>query len=85
VNESMETTTPGSTIGRKVRTLAIGAMVTAGLAVPAVSAVSVVSHEAGKAPVFQPAPQRGPQKPPTISPDSHRLALSIKPNSVRLT
>ena len=83
MSESMETTTPGSTIGRKVRTLAIGAMVTAGLAVPAVSAVSVVSHEAGRAPVFQPA--RGPQKPPTVSPDSHRLALSVRPESVRLT
>lgn len=85
MSESMETTTPGSTIGRKVRTLAIGAMVTAGLAVPAVSAVSVVSHEAGRAPVFQPAPQRGQQKSPTISPDSHRLALSVRPASVRLT
>lgn len=85
MNESMETTTPRSTIGRKVRTLAIGAMVTAGLAVPAVTAVSVVSHEAGKAPVFQPAPIRGPVKSPVVSPDSHRLALSVKPNSVRLT
>ena len=85
MTESKETSTPGSTIGRKVRTLAIGAMVTAGLAVPAVTAVSVVSHEAGKAPVIQPAPFRGPVKSPVISPDSHRLALSVKPNSVRLT
>jgi hypothetical protein len=86
VSEALETTTPGSTIGRKVRSLAIGAMVTAGLAVPAVTAVSVVSHEAGRAPVYQPAPFRGgPVKSPVISPDSHRLALTLKPNSVRLT
>jgi len=78
VDESMTCTTPGRTIGHKVRTLAIGALATVALAVPALSAVSVVGHEAwGRSPEFR--------QGPGISPDSHRLALSLKPASVRLT
>ena len=60
-----------SPLGKKIRTLAIGALATAALSAPAVSAVSVVGHDAGKAPVVKPA--------------SHRLAFSVTPNSMRLT
>ena len=42
----METTSPGRTIGSKVRTLAIGALATAALSIPAVSALSVASQHA---------------------------------------
>jgi hypothetical protein len=77
VNESTETTCPSRPFSHKVRTLAIGALATAALAVPAVSAVGVVAHEAGRAPVRQ--------QPIRFSPDSHRLALSVKPASLRLT
>jgi hypothetical protein len=80
----METTSPGRTVGSKVRTLAIGALATAALSIPAVSAVSVVAHNAfGKPqPIVKPQPI---SHYPVISPDSHRLALSVRPNSVRLT
>jgi hypothetical protein len=86
VTESMETTSPGRTVGSKVRTLAIGALATAALSIPAVSALTVVSHTAfGKPqPIVKPQPISRFQ-PPVISPDSHRLALSVRPNSVRLT
>jgi hypothetical protein len=82
----METTSPGRTIGGKVRTLAIGALATAALSIPAVSALSAVSpHAFGKpAPIVKQQPISRFQ-PPVISPDSHRLAISLKPNSVRLT
>jgi hypothetical protein len=79
VTESMETTTPNRTIGRKVRNLAIGALAAAALSVPAVTAVSVV-HQAIQPSFGHSQPSRG-----GISPDSHRLALSIQPNSLRLT
>lgn len=72
--ESMESATPSrSPIGRKVRTLALGVLATTALALPAVSAVSVVGHDAARF------------KPVRLLPDSHRLALSAKPASVRLT
>jgi hypothetical protein len=70
VTDAMETTT-GKTFGRKVRSLAVGALVSAVLFGPAVSAVAITVHEAGKAPVAKPA--------------SHRLALNVTPNSLRLT
>ena len=60
-----------SPLGQKVRTVAIGALATAAMSLPAATAVSVVAHDAGKAPVVKPA--------------SHRLAFSITPNSMRLT
>ncbi|HEY5251184.1 MAG TPA: hypothetical protein VIJ09_05970 [Acidimicrobiales bacterium] len=92
MTESMETTSPGRTIGSKVRTLAIGALATAALSIPAVSALSVASqHAFGKPqPIVRPQPTSRFQpisrfQPPVISPDSHRLALSLKPASVRLT
>lgn len=77
MTDPIETTTSGrSPFATKVRTLAFGALATAALSLPALSA-GVVSHEAGRAPV---RPQ-----PVHISPDSHRLALSVKPDSLRLT
>ncbi len=63
-------------LGRKVRTLAIGALATAALALPAVSAVSVVGHDAFG---------HGSVHSTRISTDSHRLAVTLKPASVRLT
>jgi hypothetical protein len=60
-----------SPLGKKVRTVAIGALATAALSLPAATAVSVVAHDAGKAPVVKPA--------------SHRLAMSFSPASLRLT
>jgi hypothetical protein len=77
VNESTETTCPSRPFSRKVRTLAIGALATATLSIPAVSALGAVAHEAGRAPVRQ--------QPVRFSPDSHRLALNVKPASLRLT
>jgi hypothetical protein len=79
VHESIETTNPGRPFGKKIRTLAVGALATAALSIPAVSAVSVIAgHEAFRAPVRQ-QPVRG------FSPDSQRLALTITSHSVRLT
>lgn len=54
--------------------LAIGALATAALSIPAASALAVVSHDASRAP-----------KQPPVKIDSHRLALSVKPASIRLT
>ena len=59
-----------SPVGKKIRTIAIGALATATLSIPALSALSVTAHDAGKK---------------TVSPSSHRLALSVRPASVRLT
>jgi hypothetical protein len=75
VLDSTETTNPGRTsLGSKVRMLAIGAVATAALSLPAVSAVAVVSHDAA----------RDPRRPP-VKIDSQRLALSVRPASIRLT
>jgi hypothetical protein len=63
--------------GKKVRTLAIGALATAALSIPAVSAVTVVTHDAARS-----VPAKSPVR---FSPDSHRLALSVHPDSLRLT
>jgi hypothetical protein len=60
-----------SLFGKKIRTLAISGLATAALAVPVVSALGVTAHDAGRAPVAKPA--------------SHRLAISVTPNSLRLT
>ena len=60
-----------SPFGKKIRTLAISALATAAMAIPAVSTLSITAHDAGRAPVAKPA--------------SHRLALSVKPDSLRLT
>jgi hypothetical protein len=60
-----------SPFGKKVRNVAISVLTTAALAIPAVSALSVTGHDAGKAPVAKPA--------------SHRLAISVTSNSLRLT
>jgi hypothetical protein len=68
VTESM---TPRIGFSKKIRTLAIGALATAALSIPAMSAVSIVAHDAGRAPVAKPA--------------SHRLALSVVSHSLRLT
>ena len=84
MTDSMETTSPGRTTGGKIRTLAIGALATAALSIPALSAVGVVAHSAsGRS---EPAVRSGRvSQDPVISPDSHRLALTMKPASVRLT
>jgi len=79
VSDSLETPRPGSPFSQKIRTLAVGALATAALTIPAFSAVSVVAHEASK------APTKAPVKAPVVSPSSHRLALSITRDSVRLT
>ena len=75
MTDSLDTPRPGSTFGRKIRTVAVGALATAALALPAFSALSVVAHDAS----------RGPAKSQPVSPLSHRLALSITRDSVRLT
>jgi hypothetical protein len=75
VTDSTETTNPGRTsLGSRARMLAIGAVATAALSIPAVSAMAVVSHDAS----------RGPKQPP-VQIDSHRLALTVRPASLRLT
>jgi len=74
--ESMETASRShATFGTKVRTFVIGALAMTALSLPAVSAVGIVAHDAAKA---KPAPVKA-------SPASHRLALTIKPASLRLT
>lgn len=75
MNVSTETTCPSRPFSMKIRTLAVGALATAALAIPVVSALGVVAHEAGRAPA----------KPVPVSPASHRLALTVKPDSLRLT
>jgi hypothetical protein len=60
-----------SPLKAKIRSMAIGALTAAALSAPAVTAVSIAAHDAGRAPV--------------VKPSSHRLALNITPNSVRLT
>jgi hypothetical protein len=60
-----------SPLGKKIRSFAIGTLATAVLTAPAVTAVSIATYDAGKAPVAKPA--------------SHRLAISVTPNSLRLT
>ena len=82
--ESMETSCPSrAPFGKKVKTLAIGVLATAALSIPAVSAVSVVGHTAAGFPDrFTPVrynPGHG------VSPDSHRIALGVRPDSLRLT
>ena len=60
-----------SPFGKKVRTLAIGALATAALSIPAVSTLTVTSHQAGRG---------------YVKPSSHRLAVGIiRPLSLRLT
>jgi len=71
----METTSPDPTpLARKLRTLAFGALATVALSLPAVStAAAVAGHDAARG------------IPVRISPDSHRLALSVVSHSIRLT
>jgi hypothetical protein len=57
-------------ISLKIRILATTALATAAVAIPVGSTVSIAAHDARKA---------------HFSPASHRLAIDIKPNSVRLT
>jgi hypothetical protein len=76
VSES-SSTNGSNRVAKKVRTLAIGALATASLAIPAVSALGLVTHDAFKVPEKQ--------KPVTVTPSSHRLALTLHANSVRLT
>ena len=76
MNASIDAT-GSNRLTKKVRTLAIGALATASLALPAVSALGLVTHDASRVPEKQ--------KPVTVSPDSHRLALTVHVNSVRLT
>jgi hypothetical protein len=68
--ESTETVI-SNRIARKLRTLAIGALATTALSIPALSAVTLSGHDAGRW--------------VRVSPDSHRLASAPKPASLRLT
>lgn len=80
MTDPTETTSPArSAFAKKIRTLAVGTLAAATLSIPAVTALSVSIHDAGKAP----APSHGGFG--GVSPDSHRLALNIQPNSLRLT
>jgi hypothetical protein len=76
--DSMETTCPGRVpFGKKSRKLAIGVLAAATLSIPVASAVTVTAaafNRPGPVPI-----------PVRISPDSHRLALSQHPDSLRLT
>jgi hypothetical protein len=76
---SMETTCPGHRpFATKMKRLALGVAAAAVLSAPALSAVSVVGHDAA----------RGPDRftPTRFHSDSQRLALGVAtPNSVRLT
>jgi hypothetical protein len=71
----MESTSPDRPLKAKIRTAALGVLATAALSLPAVSTLAVTTHDAGRAPA----------KFGTVSPDSHRIAISLKPASVRLT
>jgi hypothetical protein len=72
--DSMETAAQNrAPFGRKVRTLVVGALAVTALSIPAVSAVGAVHSACDR---FRPV---------HASPDSQRLALSIKPDSLRLT
>ena len=75
MSASTETPRSSRTFGTKARTLAFGALATAALALPAISALSVAGHDASKSPA----------KSPTVGQSSHRLALGFAPNSLRLT
>ena len=73
--DSTETTNPGRTTGRsRVRMLAIGALTAVALSLPALSAAAVVGHDAYRTPRHS-----------HVTSDSQRLALSVRPASVRLT
>ena len=73
MHESIGTTdSPRPGVGKKARTLAIGALATVALSLPAVSAVSIAGHDAGRGRI--------------VMPFSHRLATGdLKPASLRLT
>jgi hypothetical protein len=72
VTQSMDSTgSPRTGFSKKIRTLAIGALATAALSFPLMGAFTIVSHNFGR--------------PPVVAPASHRLALNIVPNSLRLT
>jgi hypothetical protein len=69
--ESPETVS-SNRVARKIRILAIGALATTALCLPALSAVTIAGHDAGRS--------------VRVSPASHRLAASTpKPDSLRLT
>jgi len=69
-----------SPLKKKIRSVAIGALTAAALSAPAVTAVSISVHDAGRAPDV-----KAPVKAPVVGPSSHRLALNVTPNSLRLT
>jgi hypothetical protein len=91
VTESTETTGPArSPFSRKVRTLAFGALATAALSMPAVSALSVSAHGTADRGASYGSSFGGSHGGygghVVVSSDSHRLALgSIKPASLRLS
>ena len=77
MTDPTDTTGPGRPFATKIRTLAIGALTTVALSVPAVSATTAIAgHDAFG---------RAPQKQQPVSSDSHRLALGITRASIRLT
>lgn len=75
-NPTETTSAARSPFAKKIKTLAIGTLTAAALSIPTVTALSVGIHDAGKAQVGHGG---------GVSPDSHRLALNVQPNSLRLT
>jgi hypothetical protein len=57
-------------LAKKIRIVVISSLATTALSIPALSALSVTAHDAGKR---------------VVTPSSHRLALTLRPASVRLT
>jgi hypothetical protein len=74
MSDSITTTSPARPFTTKIRMAAVGALTAAALSLPAIS-TTVAAHDAS----------RGPSKPVPVSPSSHRLAITLKPNSLRLT
>ncbi|MGH9018605.1 MAG: hypothetical protein ACRDY1_12720 [Acidimicrobiales bacterium] len=72
MHESMETTSPDRPRIGKLRALAIGVLATATLAIPAGMSLGVVGHDASS-------------RLGRVSPHSHRIALTVRPASMRLT
>jgi hypothetical protein len=74
VTDSINTTSPARPLATKIRMLAAGTLTAAALSLPAIS-TTVAAHDAAKT----------PGKPAPVAPSSHRLALTLHSNSLRLT
>ena len=78
MTDSINTTSPARPFATKIRMLAAGTLTAAALSLPAIS-TTVAAHDAAK------APTKAPAKPVPVAPSSHRLALTLHTNSLRLT